>query len=78
MGERLQDGLHRGGGGRVTVAGRQDDARDTHPIVSPENFKENPPDYMFVTAWNYADHIRAKEHWFQGIWSVPLPDLRFF
>ena len=51
----------------------------THtPIVAPEKFKENPPEYMFVTAWNYADQIRAKENWFQGIWSVPLPELRFF
>ena len=51
----------------------------THtPIVSPEEFKKNPPDYMFVTAWNYVEHIRAKEKWFKGIWSVPLPELRFF
>lgn len=51
----------------------------THtPIVPPEKFKDNPPDYMFVTAWNYADHIRAKESWFGGIWSIPLPELRFF
>lgn len=51
----------------------------THtPIVPPEEFRANPPDFMFVTAWNYADHIRAKESWFRGTWSVPLPDLRFF
>lgn len=51
----------------------------THtPIVFPEEMKKNPPDHIFVTAWNYAEHIRAKESWFQGIWSVPLPDLRFF
>jgi SAM-dependent methyltransferase len=51
----------------------------THtPIVLPEKFKQNPPDYVFVTAWNYATDIRAKESWFQGIWSVPLPELRFF
>lgn len=51
----------------------------THtPIVLPEKFQEDPPDYMFVTAWNYVDHIRAKEKWFKGIWSVPLPHLRFF
>ena len=51
----------------------------THtPIVPPEKFRENPPDYVFVTAWNYADHIRSKESWFSGIWSVPLPELRFF
>jgi SAM-dependent methyltransferase len=51
----------------------------THtPIVFPEDMKKSPPDHIFVTAWNYADHIRAKESWFKGIWSVPLPDLRFF
>jgi SAM-dependent methyltransferase len=51
----------------------------THtPIVPPSEFPKNPPDHMFVTAWNYASHIRAKESWFRGTWSVPLPDLRFF
>jgi C-methyltransferase len=51
----------------------------THtPIVLPENFRENAPDYVFVSAWNYADLIRSKENWFKGTWSVPLPDLRFF
>jgi SAM-dependent methyltransferase len=51
----------------------------THtPIVFPDKLKECAPDYIFVTAWNYADQIRSKEGWFQGIWSVPLPQLRFF
>lgn len=51
----------------------------THtPIVFPDELKKNPPDYIFVTAWNYADLIRSKEEWFKGIWSTPLPDLRFF
>lgn len=51
----------------------------THtPIVFPDEMKKNAPDCIFVTAWNYAEHIRAKESWFKGIWSVPLPDLRFF
>jgi novobiocin biosynthesis protein NovU/D-mycarose 3-C-methyltransferase len=51
----------------------------THtPIVYPEELKKNPPDYVFVTAWNYVEYIRAKENWYQGIWSVPLPELRFF
>lgn len=51
----------------------------THtPIVSPDKLKENPPDYILITAWNYADVIRAKEAWFKGIWLTPLPDLRFF
>jgi novobiocin biosynthesis protein NovU/D-mycarose 3-C-methyltransferase len=48
------------------------------PIVTPEAFRVAAPDYVFVTAWNYADLIRSKEAWFQGTWSVPLPDLRFF
>ncbi len=51
----------------------------THtPIVFPEQFKAAAPDYVFITAWNYADLIRSKESWFPGTWSVPLPDLRFF
>lgn len=51
----------------------------THtPIVFPEQLKSDPPDYIFVTAWNYAEVIRAKEAWFRGIWSTPLPTLRFF
>ena len=51
----------------------------THtPIVFPAEFRKNPPDHMFVTAWNYANQIRLKESWFNGTWSTPLPDLRFF
>ena len=51
----------------------------THtPIVFPEKLKANPPDYIFVTAWNYADTIKSNEEWFNGIWVTPLPDLRFF
>jgi SAM-dependent methyltransferase len=51
----------------------------THtPIVFPEQFKAAAPDYVFITAWNYAELIRSKESWFQGTWSVPLPHLRFF
>jgi SAM-dependent methyltransferase len=51
----------------------------THtPIVFPAKFKEDPPDYVFVTAWNYADVISAKENWFSGIWVTPLPDMRLF
>jgi len=51
----------------------------THtPIVFPTELRNNPPDYIFITAWNYADVIRQKESWFQGIWVTPLPDLRMF
>lgn len=50
----------------------------THtPIVFPEALRLNPPDYIFVPAWNYIDVIMAKEEWFQGIWAVPLPNLKF-
>jgi len=47
-------------------------------IVYPDALRNNPPDYIFVTAWNYAKHIQAKENWYKGIWSTPLPELRFF
>lgn len=51
----------------------------THtPIVPPSELRKRPPDYIFVTAWNYADLIRGKEEWFQGFWVTPLPDLRVF
>lgn len=51
----------------------------THtPIVFPEKLKEDPPDYVFISAWNYADIISAKESWYRGIWVTPLPELRMF
>jgi SAM-dependent methyltransferase len=51
----------------------------THtPIVFPEEMKKRPPDVVFITAWNYADGIRANEGWYNGVWATPLPDLRFF
>lgn len=51
----------------------------THtPIVFPDEMRNSPPDIVFVTAWNYADGIRRNEGWYNGVWSTPLPDLRFF
>jgi SAM-dependent methyltransferase len=51
----------------------------THtPIVFPDRFKASPPDYVFITAWNYADVIRGKESWYKGTWVTPLPDMRLF
>ena len=51
----------------------------THtPIVFPDELKKNPPDYIFVSAWNYADVISQKEEWFKGTWITPLPKLAFF
>lgn len=51
----------------------------THtPIVFPAELRKNPPDYIFITAWNYSDVIRQNESWFEGIWITPLPELRMF
>ena len=34
----------------------------THtPIVGPEEFRRHQPDYVFASAWNYLDAIRANE-----------------
>ena len=50
----------------------------THtPIVFPDALRINPPDYILVTAWNYFDTIKSKEAWYDGIWIVPAPFLRF-
>jgi methylation protein EvaC len=49
----------------------------THtPIVSPEEFGRHQPDYVFVSAWNYLDAIRANEPNYSGYWIVPLPEMR--
>ncbi len=51
----------------------------THtPIVFPKEMRENPPDYIFITAWNYAELIKKKESWFEGIWITPLPHMKLF
>jgi SAM-dependent methyltransferase len=51
----------------------------THtPIVLPEEFQRaTPPEFVFVTAWNYLDAIRANEAWYPGTWITPLPKLSF-
>ena len=51
----------------------------THtPIVSPKDFQsDEPPEFVFVTAWNYLDAIRASEEWYPGTWITPLPKLSF-
>ena len=49
----------------------------THtPIVSPDEFRQHQPDYVFVSAWNYLDAIRANEPQYTGYWIVPLPEMR--
>jgi novobiocin biosynthesis protein NovU/D-mycarose 3-C-methyltransferase len=46
-------------------------------IITPQQLQKEDPDYIFVTAWNYFDQIRANNPWFKGIWIVPAPELRF-
>jgi len=49
------------------------------PIVTPERFREAPPDYAILSAWNYEAEIVEKEQCFLsggGVFIVPLPDLR--
>jgi novobiocin biosynthesis protein NovU/D-mycarose 3-C-methyltransferase len=49
------------------------------PIVPPEVFHENPPDYAIMTAWNYEPEIVRKEQAFLsngGRFIVPLPEIR--
>jgi SAM-dependent methyltransferase len=51
----------------------------THtPIVSPEEFGRQQPDYVFVAAWNYIAAIRANESQYEGCWIVPLPEMRIY
>lgn len=50
----------------------------THiPIVKPDILKTKRPDYIVITAWNYADNIMEKEKWFQekgGKFIIPIPE----
>lgn len=49
------------------------------PIVPPEVFHDDPPDYAVMTAWNYEPEIVRKEEPFLaggGRFIVPLPDVR--
>ncbi len=46
------------------------------PVVSPEEFRQHQPEYVFVSAWNYLDAIRGNEPEYTGYWVVPLPEMR--
>jgi novobiocin biosynthesis protein NovU/D-mycarose 3-C-methyltransferase len=49
------------------------------PIVPPDVFHQNPPDYAIMTAWNYEAEIVRKEQAFLsngGRFIVPLPEIR--
>lgn len=49
------------------------------PIVPPDVFHAQPPDYAIMTAWNYEDEIVRKEQVYLsqgGRFIVPLPEVR--
>lgn len=51
----------------------------THiPIVPEDTLKKQTPDYIVITAWNYAEHIMTKkEPWFKeigGKFIIPIPE----
>jgi methylation protein EvaC len=49
------------------------------PVVPYQAFKDNPPDYAVLFAWNHAEEIMAKEAQFiaaGGKWIVHVPDVR--
>jgi len=49
------------------------------PVVPYENFKNNPPDYALLLAWNHADEIMANEKEYVaagGKWIVHVPEVR--
>lgn len=49
------------------------------PVVPYETFKNNPPDYAVLFAWNHAEEILAKEQDFMvsgGKWIVHVPEVK--
>ena len=49
------------------------------PVVPYQSFKDNPPDYALLLAWNHADEIMAKEKDYLangGKWIIHVPDVK--
>jgi 2-polyprenyl-3-methyl-5-hydroxy-6-metoxy-1,4-benzoquinol methylase len=49
------------------------------PVVPHEHFKNNPPDYAVLLAWNHAEEIMAKEVDYVangGKWIVHVPEVK--
>lgn len=49
------------------------------PVLHPNEFKKNKPDYAILLAWNYADMIVNKEKEFRkngGKFIIPVPRVR--
>jgi len=43
------------------------------PIVHPNVFKNDTPDYVLILPWNWADEIISKEKEYKGMWIIPIP-----
>jgi len=41
-------------------------------LLSLEHFKNNPTDYCFIGAYNFADDIKRKNEWYKGVWIQPI------
>jgi len=49
------------------------------PIISPEEFRKENPDYLLVLVWHFFDEIKQQENdWFEkgGKFIVPLPEFK--
>jgi hypothetical protein len=46
------------------------------PVVSVAHFREHPPNYMVLLAWNFQADLRSRHDWFVeggGQWILPMP-----
>lgn len=46
------------------------------PVCSPDEIYTQNPDYIFITAWRFAQQIIEKHREYKGTWIIPLPQLR--
>ena len=49
------------------------------PIVDYQYFKDNPPDFAFLFAWNHSNEIMEKESEYTnsgGKWITHIPNVR--
>lgn len=49
------------------------------PVVPYKSFKDNPPDYALLLAWNHAEEIMAKEKDYVangGKWIIHVPEVK--
>jgi SAM-dependent methyltransferase len=48
------------------------------PIVSMDDMKRTPPDYLVVLSWNFADEIidKCKQAGYKGDFIIPIPEFK--